>query len=401
MANEKQLDVLNKGVDAWNSWHSENPETKINLSGAKLNFINLDGINFSGANLSHASFFKTTLRRANLGGTNLQSTNFIDSDLSDSDIKNASLTFANLTQASLCGANLSGADLTSATLSGVNMIGANLSAALLYGTNLRGANLSGADFNHADISAANFSSVEFIGKEATLRLALSFGADLGKDFQSGANLSGVKLSNTIFADTDLTPVRGLDSCQHMTQSIVDHRTLERSKGVPISFWRGCGLPDHMIDQLSSIVEEGLQYYTCFISYSSQDQEFADRLHADLQDNGVRCWFATHDLPIGAKTWDGIDQAIRTRDKVLLILSEDAIASGWVEDEVTTTFAEERRRDDLMLFPIRLDSAVMDADEPWAGKLRDNRNIGDFTKWKDHDAYKMAFNRVLRDLKQER
>ena len=27
------------------------------------------------------------------------------------------------------------------------------------------------------------------------------------------------------------------------------------------------------------------------------------VHADLQNNGVRCWFAPHDLPIGAKTWD--------------------------------------------------------------------------------------------------
>jgi len=35
----------------------------------------------------------------------------------------------------------------------------------------------------------------------------------------------------------------------------------------------------------------------FISYSSKDQAFAERLHADLQNKGVRCWFAPHDLPI--------------------------------------------------------------------------------------------------------
>jgi hypothetical protein len=32
------------------------------------------------------------------------------------------------------------------------------------------------------------------------------------------------------------------------------------------------------------------------------------------------------------------------------------------------------------------------------KLRDGRNIGDFRKWKDHDTYQQAFERVLRDLK---
>jgi TIR domain len=64
-------------------------------------------------------------------------------------------------------------------------------------------------------------------------------------------------------------------------------------------------------------------------------------HADLQNKGVRCWFAPHDLPIGAKILDGIDEAIRLRDKVLLILSEHSIKSDWVEDEVTTAFEEER------------------------------------------------------------
>ena len=140
-----------------------------------------------------------------------------------------------------------------------------------------------------------------------------------------------------------------------------------------------------------------QFYSCFISYSSKDQEFADRLHADLQNKGVRCWFAPHDLPIGRKILDGLDEAIRLRDKVLLILSSGAIASDWVEDEVTTAFEEERRRKEEILLPVRLDDAVIETSEPWANKLR-ARNIGDFTCWKDHDAYKVTFERVLSELK---
>jgi hypothetical protein len=41
---------------------------------------------------------------------------------------------------------------------------------------------------------------------------------------------------------------------------------------------------------------------------------------------------------------------------------------------------------------------METTEAWAGKLRDNRNIGDFRRWKNHDAYQKALERVLRDLK---
>jgi hypothetical protein len=176
-------------------------------------------------------------------------------------------------------------------------------------------------------------------------------------------------------------------------SIIDHRTLQRSGPLPLAFLRGIGLPDNLIDYLPSLLNQPIQFYSCFISYSSMDQKFAD-----LQNKGVRCWFAPHDLPIGAKTWDAIDEAIRLRDKVLLILSKHSIGSDWVEDEVTKAFAEERTRKQLVLFPIRLDDTVMKTTEAWAGKLRDNRNIGDFRKWKDHDAYEKALERVLRDLK---
>ena len=55
--------------------------------------------------------------------------------------------------------------------------------------------------------------------------------------------------------------------------------------------------------------------------------FADRLHADLQAKGVRCWLAPPEMPIGAKILDAIDEAIRLRDKVLLVLSEGALATN--------------------------------------------------------------------------
>jgi hypothetical protein len=37
-------------------------------------------------------------------------------------------------------------------------------------------------------------------------------------------------------------------------------------------------------------------------------------------------------------------------------------------------------------------------EQWAHDLRRTRRIGDFTRWKDYDAYSKALERLLRDLK---
>ena len=190
-------------------------------------------------------------------------------------------------------------------------------------------------------------------------------------------------------------------CRHVGPSVIDFRTLSVSENLPISFLRGCGLPDILIDYLPSLRGDAIQFYSCFISYSAKDQVFADRLHADLQNKGVWCWFAPHNLPIGAKTWDAIDEAIRLRDKLLLILSKASIASEWVEDEVNKAYAEERSRKEVILFPIRIDEAVMTTAEPWAAKLRDQRNIGDFRQWKRPSEYQKSLDRLLRDLKAKR
>jgi hypothetical protein len=134
-----------------------------------------------------------------------------------------------------------------------------------------------------------------------------------------------------------------------------------------------------------------------LTQDAKDMAYTSALNMSInaqQNHGVRCWFAPHDLPIGGKILDEIDAAIRLRDKLLLILSEQSIKSDWVEDEVIKAYAEERKRGQIVLFPIRLDDAVMRAKEAWAGLVRRDRNIGDFTHWENHTDY---IARVVRDL----
>jgi hypothetical protein len=68
--------------------------------------------------------------------------------------------------------------------------------------------------------------------------------------------------------------------------------------------------------------------------------------------------------------------------------------------VETALDEERKQEDTVLFPIRLDGTVMETDETWAAKIRRKRQIGNAGRWKDHDSYQEAFERLLRDLKAE-
>ena len=137
--------------------------------------------------------------------------------------------------------------------------------------------------------------------------------------------------------------------------------------------------------------------SCFISYSSRDEAIARRLHADLQVNNVRCWFAPHDMQIGDSVIDRIDQAIRDHEKMLLILSAASVASQWVAAEVKTALMRERAEGGALLFPIRIDDAALQPTRGWAAQLHE-RHIGDFRAWKDYDVYELAFQRLLRDLR---
>ena len=281
------------------------------------------------------------------------------------------------TRADFSGAYLVGADLFRVDLAEANLTEANLCEADLSGADLSGADLRGAKLTGADLAFAN------------LR-----GVDLG-----GANLTNAIVGWTTFGDVDLSVVRGLETVTHDGPSTIGIDTLYRSRGnIPEVFLQRAGVPDTFRTQMDSLLELATQFCSCFISHSSKDRSFAERLINDLHAAGVGCWFAPKDMRIGDRIRQTIERAIQSHDKLLLVLSKHSIASGWVEKEVETAFEEEHKRKKTILLPIRLDSTVMETDQAWAADIRRTRHIGDFTRWKDHDAYQKAFERLLRDLK---
>ncbi len=266
----------------------------------------------------------------------------------------------------------------------------------LHKANLSRAKLSKADLRMADLRMANLSG-------ANLRAA-----DLGGANLFGANLTDAVVVYTTFANVDLSGVKGIETIKHEGPSTVGIDTIYRSQGkIPEVFLRGTGVPDNFIEYMHSLIGTAFEFYSCFISYSGHDQEFADRLYADLQSNGVRCWFAPHHVQAGKKLHEQIDDAIRFHERLLLILSPHSIKSEWVKTEISKARKREIREGRRVLFPISLnipyqelqDWECFDAD---AGKdsAREIREyyIPDFNRWKDHDSYQKEFKKLLRDLK---
>jgi hypothetical protein len=360
MAHPEHLAKLKEGAKAWKEWRGEFHTTTPNFGGAPLSCAKLGGFDLSDADLSGANLTQAQARGAILVG-------------------------ANLGDAKLYAADFSGADLAYASVRNARVDSANLFQANLVGTIFSGADLENANLQHANLR----------------------GADL-----QGASFEGTLVGFTIFGDIDLSATKGLEAVQHNYPSTVGIDTIYRSKGnVPEKFLRGCGVPEDFITYAKSLAAHPIEFYSCFISYAFKDQDFADRLYADLQNKGVRCWFAPHDVQGGRKLHEQIDEAIRLHDKLLLILSPHSMESEWVKTEIAKARKREVRDPEgvlkrRVLFPIRLapfetlrDWECFDADtgKDSAREIREYF-IPDFSNWKDHDSYQEAFKRLISDLK---
>ena len=282
----------------------------------------------------------------------------------------------------LVGADLGGAKLIGADFSGVNLTGADLTSANLGGATLIDANLSASDLRWANLSGTNLG-----------------GADLSGAYLFNANFTNSLVGFTVFGNNDLSTVKGIETSRHLGPSTIGVDTIFKSKGnIPEAFLRGAGLPDDFIAQMRSIVNAPLAYQSCFISYSSKDDDFTQRLYTDLQLRGVRCWLAPKDLRIGERFRLRIDESIRIHDKLLVILSANSIQNPWVGEEVEAALEKERNRKNPVLVSIRLDDAVMETEQTWAASLRRTRFICDFQAWREEGPYQESFEQLLRNLK---
>jgi len=354
MANPKHMEILNQGVKAWNRWREQNPRIIPDLSGVDLGGPDVR-TDFSNANLGKADLSRADLSFANLTDTNLSRANLNRTSLVESFFIGTQLEFANLTYAHLGGARFHNVDLH----------GANLAYTTLDYTSFRDTDLAGTDF------------------------------------------TGAQMDHTDFADVDLSKTKGLETIDHRAPSTIGIDTIEFSQGkLPEVFLRGVGVSDEFISFIRGI-GGAIQFYSCFISYSSKDQLFAERIYEGLQAKGVRCWFAPHNVQGGRKLHEQIDNAIQMHERLLLILSPDSIDSEWVKTEIAKARKREVIEKRRMLFPVRLKISYkklqqwecFDADtgKDSAREIREYY-IPDFTEWERPEKFKEEFEKLVRDLK---
>jgi uncharacterized protein YjbI with pentapeptide repeats len=437
MADESHLSLLKQGVMAWNRWREQNVWCKPNLSRTDLNRVDLGGANLiavdlSGANLIEANLNSANLFTANLNGavlskSNLCGANLVATILNGVDLSGADLTDADLGSTNLTEANLSGAILIRGHLSGANLFKANLSGAVLtkaelFRASITRANLTGADLHEANLRETNLSQSNLSGigdlSGAILTGANFNGVDLSEANLVGANLSHVLfehvkferaiVGSTIFGVVDLSSCSGLDSVEHLGPSTLGIDSIIRSKGkIPKHFLRGVGLPNEWIDYIAGLAWDGIQFFSCFISYSSVDKPFAARLYEALQAKGIRCWLDEKQLLPGDDISRQLERGINSWDKFLLCASKNSLSSAWVEEEIATALERERKlrgergEKVLKLIPLDLDGHLFS--EQWdsgvhAREVR-SRVAADFRDWENPNSnFDKQVERVIKALR---
>jgi hypothetical protein len=309
--------------------------------------------------------------------------------------------------------DLSRADLMHCDLKGANLAEVNLFRSSMVSTDLRDSMLVGANLGWADLANSNLQR-----------------SDLTGAFLTGADLHRAALGRTRIGNVDLSAVKNLHTIVHHGPSTIGTDCLEltasglsRRRGTAypagqpgvrasvardadvLAFLKGCGVPEELIKVFVEWTSAEPEYYSCFISYSHEDGQFADRLYRSLQEKGIPCWLDEDRLLPGDDISDEVYRGIWGQDKILICCSESSLSSPWIDRELDAALQKEEhewrqtQEKSRIIIPLNLDGYLFE----WQGGLKasqlKSRLAADFTGWlNDEDKFKSQVDSVIRALR---
>lgn len=91
----------------------------------------------------------------------------------------------------------------------------------------------------------------------------------------------------------------------------------------------------------------------FISHSSEDKPFVDRLASDLERMNIGVWYDKWELRVGDSIIDKIQEGIESQDFLIIVLSPASVASNWVKRELNAALMRELGERRVVVLPVRL------------------------------------------------
>ncbi|MFA5984773.1 MAG: toll/interleukin-1 receptor domain-containing protein [Methylococcaceae bacterium] len=108
----------------------------------------------------------------------------------------------------------------------------------------------------------------------------------------------------------------------------------------------------------------------FVSHSSSDKGFVDRLVADLASREIPVWYDKFDLRVGDSVTGGINEGLSQSKYFLIVLSKASVLSRWVTEELNAALMHQVAIGGTFLLPVLIE----DCDIP---PLLKHRRYADF------------------------
>jgi hypothetical protein len=177
---------------------------------------------------------------------------------------------------------------------------------------------------------------------------------------SGADLRVALLWSTVFAENDLTSVKGLDTINHITSSVIDFSSVIFPQPGPtlVTFLRGVGCSEYLIEALSGKILPARKIpVKVFVSFAPSDQSLCQDLRNHLS---LLVRLGTIELKHEAvlapeiHQWEAkISPAFQEAHVILLLLSAPFLASQQAWKDIIEPALKGHEQGTVHLIPIIL------------------------------------------------
>jgi hypothetical protein len=94
----------------------------------------------------------------------------------------------------------------------------------------------------------------------------------------------------------------------------------------------------------------------FISYSSKDKEFVNKLSYDLLSSGLPVWLDSWEIQLGDSLYDKIFDGLDTSSYILIVVSKNYNKSTWTSKEFKAMLSKEDRENRKIIIPVLIDDS---------------------------------------------
>jgi hypothetical protein len=96
----------------------------------------------------------------------------------------------------------------------------------------------------------------------------------------------------------------------------------------------------------------------FMSHTSADKLFAEKLAKDLIRVGVKVWFDAWEIRVGDSIVEKIDTALSTIDALIIVLSPRALQSEWVRRELNSSLMRSLSTRNIKVLPVLYENCLI-------------------------------------------